>query len=83
MASFNTTVRQMTEMFHRPKFFSKKWPKCLSIKTDCQMYWLELDRCNSILISINWYESYSLIMMVLLMYHISKISLIYIGNIRS
>jgi len=34
MASFNTTVRQMTETFQWPKFLSKKWPKRLSGKTD-------------------------------------------------
>jgi len=32
MASFNTTVRQMTEMFQLSKCLSKKWPKCLSEK---------------------------------------------------
>jgi len=30
--SFNTTVRQMTEMFQWPKQFSKKWPKWLNEK---------------------------------------------------
>jgi len=30
MASFNTTVRQMTEMSQRPKCLNKKWPKRLS-----------------------------------------------------
>jgi len=30
IASFNTTVRQMTEMSQRPRCPSKKWPKCLS-----------------------------------------------------
>jgi len=29
MASFDTTVRQMTEMFQWAKYLSKKWPKCL------------------------------------------------------
>jgi len=28
--SFNTTVRQMTEMSQWPKCLSNKWPKCLS-----------------------------------------------------
>jgi len=28
MASFNTTVRQMTEMFQRPKCLSEKKPRC-------------------------------------------------------
>jgi len=32
MASFNTIVRQMTEMFQWPKCLSKKLPKCLSEK---------------------------------------------------
>jgi len=32
MVSFNTTVRQMTEMFQWPKCLSKKWPKCFSGK---------------------------------------------------
>jgi len=32
MASFNTTMRQMTEMFQWPKCLRKKWPKCLSEK---------------------------------------------------
>jgi len=32
MASFNTTVRQMTEKFHWPKCLSRKWPKCFSEK---------------------------------------------------
>jgi len=27
--SFNTTVRQMTEIFQWPKFSAKKWPICL------------------------------------------------------
>jgi len=30
--SFNTTVRQMTEMSQRRKCLSKNWPKCLSEK---------------------------------------------------
>jgi len=30
MASFNTTVRQMSGMFQWPKYLSKKWPKCFS-----------------------------------------------------
>jgi len=35
MASFNTTVRQMTEMFQCPKCLSKKWPNYFSEeKTD-------------------------------------------------
>jgi len=32
MASFNTTVRQMTEIFRWPKCLSRKWPKYLSEK---------------------------------------------------
>jgi len=32
VTSFNLSVRQMTEMFQRPKCLSKKWPKCLSEK---------------------------------------------------
>jgi len=30
MASFNTTLRQMIEMFQWPKCLSKKWPKCFN-----------------------------------------------------
>jgi len=30
--SLNTTLRQTTEMFQRPKCLSKKWPKRLSEK---------------------------------------------------
>jgi len=42
-ASFDTTVRQMTEMSQWPKCHSKKWPKCLSDKhhrpTDRTIHW--------------------------------------------
>jgi len=31
-ASFNTSMRQMTEMSHWPNCLSKKWPKFLSNK---------------------------------------------------
>jgi len=30
--SFDTNVRQMTEMFQRPKCLNKKWRKCFSEK---------------------------------------------------
>jgi len=32
MVTFNITVKQMTEMFHWPKYLSKKWLKCLGVK---------------------------------------------------
>jgi len=32
MVSFNTTVRQMTEMFQWSKCLRKNWPKCFSEK---------------------------------------------------
>jgi len=32
MVSFNRTMKQMIEMFQRPKCLCKKWPKCFRYK---------------------------------------------------
>jgi len=44
-ASFNTTVRQMTEMFQWRKCFSKKWPKCFREKW--KTAWKRYHRLNT------------------------------------
>jgi len=36
LANFNTTERQMTEMFQWPKFLSYKWLKC-SARNRCKI----------------------------------------------
>ena len=46
--SFNTTVRQMTEIFQWPKCLSKKWSKCLSAKkTDFKQVIFVVKRVNT------------------------------------
>jgi len=53
MVSFDTTVRQMTEMFQCPKCLSKKWPKCFSEKK--QAYTMLTSKIDNLMELINYF----------------------------